>query len=58
MLPTVAAGPLEPPAEAGETEQLSMAELPAATETWTPASVAARTARVMEAESAAFVLVG
>ena len=51
MLPTVTAGPFWPPADAGETEQLSMAELPAATETWMPASVAALTAREMDLES-------
>ena len=54
MLPTVTAGPLSPPADAGETLQLSMAELPAATETCTPASVAALTAREIEAESGRF----
>lgn len=52
ILPTVTAGPLFPPSDAGETVQLSMAELPAATETWMPASVAALTARETETESA------
>ena len=44
MLPTVIAGPLVPPAEAGEDLHASVPELPAATTTWIPACVAAETA--------------
>lgn len=45
--PTVIAPPWEPPVEAGEEEQASVFEFPAATQTWIPEDMAALTAALM-----------
>lgn len=50
-LPTLIAGPLEPPEVDGENWHESEASLPAATTTWIPAAVAALMAASMTEES-------
>lgn len=50
MLPTVMAGPWVPPELAGEFKHASVAELPAATTTWRPATEAAEIAVLRAAE--------